>query len=135
MSSANVELVQSLYLAWERGDFSARDKFDPRVEFVRVGGEGTGQAGEWRGVDEMWAAIVEWLRSWEGVRVVAERIVDLGDKVLVLARQSGQGKRSGVPMSVESSDIFTVRGGRIVRWELYIDRAEGLRAAGLERSD
>jgi hypothetical protein len=73
----------------------------------------------------MWAAIVEWLRSWEGVRVEAERIVDLGDKVLVLARQSGQGKRSGVPMNVESSDIFTVRGGRIVRWELYVDRAEG----------
>jgi hypothetical protein len=38
-------------------------------------------------------------------------------------------------MNVRSSDIFTVRGGRIARWELYADRAEGLRAAGLERSD
>jgi ketosteroid isomerase-like protein len=135
MASANVVLVQSLYVAWERGDFSTRDKFDPQVEFVRFGGEGVGQAGQWRGVDEMWAAIVEWLRSWEGVRAEAERIVDLGDRVLVLARQSGQGKRSGVPMNVESSDIFTVRGGRIVRWELYVDRAQGLRAAGLERLD
>jgi ketosteroid isomerase-like protein len=101
---------------------------------VRIGGEGVGQAGEWRGVDEMWAAIVEWLGSWECVRAEAEQIIDLGDKVLVLARQRGQGKRSGVPMNVESSDIFTVRGLWIVRWELYIDRAEGLRAAGLERS-
>jgi hypothetical protein len=50
MASANVELVQSLYLAWERGDFSARDKFDPRVEFVRVGGEGCRPGGgvAWR---------------------------------------------------------------------------------------
>jgi ketosteroid isomerase-like protein len=83
----------------------------------------------------MWAAIVEWLRSWERVRVEAERIVDLGDKVLVLSRQSAQGKRTGVPVNIQSSEIFTVRGGRIVRWELYVDRAEGLRAAGLERSD
>jgi ketosteroid isomerase-like protein len=83
----------------------------------------------------MWAAIVEWLGAWEKVRVEAERIVDLGDKVLVLSRQSGRGKRSGVPVNIKSSDIFTVRGGRIVRWELYVDRAEGLRAAGLERSD
>jgi hypothetical protein len=67
----------------------------------------------------MWAAIVEWLGAWEKVRVEAERIVDLGDKVLILSRQSAQGKRSGVPMSVQSSDIFTVRDGRIVRWELY----------------
>jgi ketosteroid isomerase-like protein len=63
----------------------------------------------------------------------AERVIDLGDRVLVLSRQSGRGKRSGVPLDTEYGDIFTIRDGKIVRWELYMERADALAAAGLEK--
>jgi ketosteroid isomerase-like protein len=102
------------------------------VEFARIGADATGDAGEWHGVDAMWAACIEWLRTWDELRVEPERFIDLGERVLVLARQTGRGKQSGLPVELEVGDLFTLRDGKIVRWELYVNRGEALRAVGLE---
>jgi ketosteroid isomerase-like protein len=135
MESANLELVRSIYAAWERGDFTATAyAFDSQVEFARIGGPDFAFAdvlGEWRGLDEMRTALLAWMRSWEDIRVQAERVIDLGDRVLVLSRQSGRGKRSSVPLDIEYGDIFTIRNGKIVRWENYPKRGDALAAAGL----
>ena len=135
MASENVELVRSIYADWERGDWnSTAYAFDPEMEFARIGRPDFAEhLGEWRGFDEMRAALLAWMRSWEDIRVQAERVIDLGDRVLVLSRQSGRGKRSGVPLDTEYGDIFTIRDGKIVRWELYMERADALAAAGLEQ--
>lgn len=109
-----------------------RHVFDPQVEFARVASGAPGTAGEWRGLEEMWAAWVDWPRSWDAVRFEAERFIELGDRVLVLSRHFGRGKRSGASMDRESGDIFTLREGKIVRWECYRDGEEAVRAAGLD---
>lgn len=136
MSAEAIQLLRELYEHWQRGDLSATgDAFDPNVQFIRGGAEfgGVGLAGEWHGVDEMWAAIKDWLSSLEDVRLEAERFCDLGDdRVLVLERQTGRGKRSGAAFHHEIAELVTFRDGKIVRWETYYDRAEGIRAAGLE---
>ena len=54
-----------------------------------------------RGIEEMTAALVEWIAEWSDLRFEAERFVDLGDRVLVLARHRGVGRRSGCPCKVE----------------------------------
>jgi uncharacterized protein len=133
VGSENVELLRTLYRRWERGELVTVDAFDPEVEFVRIGSDYPGLAGEWRGLDEMWVAIVDWLRSWEHLRVEAERFYDLDDRVLVLSRETARGKHSGVLMDHEIGDLFTLRDGKIVRWENYWERAEALRAAGLQQ--
>ena len=61
-----------------------------------------------------------------------EEFVELGDRVLVLTRQSGRGKHSGVLLDRELGDLFTFRDGKIVRLESYWNRDEAVRAAGLE---
>jgi hypothetical protein len=83
----------------------------------------------------MWAAIWDWLRSWEAVHAEVDCFADRGDRVLVLTRQTGRGRRSDVPLDKELADFFTVRDGRIVRWESYWDRAEALKAAGLTEEE
>jgi ketosteroid isomerase-like protein len=130
LSGQNIALLRELYGAWGRGDFATGYAFDPEVEFVRIGAADLD--GAWRGIDGMWSAVVEWLRSWQLIRLEAEEFVECGDRVLVLTRQSGRGKHSGVLLDRELGDLFTFRNGKIVRLESYWNRDEAVRAAGLE---
>jgi ketosteroid isomerase-like protein len=135
MSREDVELVRGIYERWAQGDYSGayREVFDPQVVFARIMPEvpgGAGGAGEWRGIEEMWRAGLDWLRHWEDVRDEGEEFIDFGDRVLVLSRMTARGRQSGVPVETELASIFTLRDGRIVRWELYWDRA--VRTTGLE---
>jgi ketosteroid isomerase-like protein len=133
VSEENVEVLWRLYRRWERGDFVTPEAFDPEVEFVRtVGSEDAGTSGSWRGVEAMWDALVEWLQAWTDVRYSAEKFIPLGDRVLVLSRQTARGKASGLSSEQRMADIFVFRDGRIVRWEVYWDRSDALKAAGLE---
>jgi ketosteroid isomerase-like protein len=143
MSEDDVAVVRGLYAAM--ADYTWNENVDPapvvgrwfhpEFVFARMGGEGVGQTGVWRGVAAAWPAMAEWLDAWDDVRIEAERIVDVGERVLVLARQTGRGKRSGVRLDIEYGELITVRDRRIVRWDLYIDRAAALRAAHVDASD
>ena len=88
--------------------------------------------GRWLGLDELSTALREYLRAFSDLRIEAERIIDLsGDRVLVLSRQTARGKQSGVPIEHELGDLFTLRDGKIVRYDSYWNRADALEAAGL----
>jgi ketosteroid isomerase-like protein len=68
---------------------------------------------------------------WEEFQNTAEEFRDLGDRVLVLGRLTGRGKRSGAPIDQPYAGILDFRGDRICRYRAYFDRADALRAAGL----
>jgi ketosteroid isomerase-like protein len=131
MSKENVEILRRLYEQWASGDLAA-DCFDPDVEYSRIGTETPDMEGRWLGLDEFSIAMLEYLRPFSDLRIEAERIIDLGgDRVLVLSRQTAQGKQSGVPIDHEAGDVFTLRDGKIVRYDAYWNRADALEAAGL----
>ena len=73
-----------------------------------------------------------WLDAFENIRWDLEEILDLGDKVLVTARQSGRGSGSGVAVSESWFQLFTFRRGLVLRQEDFVDRDEALRAAGAQ---
>ena len=131
MSERDVELVRKLFELSERRDYEAAGELiDPDVVFTRVGVGNL--SGEWRGLGAVWAAMVDFMRAWEDLHTELERTVDLGDRVLALTKQTGRGRGSGVIVEHESAFILTLRDGKVVRWDGYWDRDEGLRAAGLE---
>jgi uncharacterized protein len=132
MSQENVEILRRLYERWAVGDFSSADLFDPDVEYSRIGAQTPDMQGSWHGFDGLSAAMREYLRPMAGLRIEAERFFDLGgDRVLVLSRHTARGKQSGVPIEHELGDLFTLRDGKIVRFDTYWNRTVALEAAGL----
>ena len=60
-------------------------------------------------------------------------LVDLGDRVVILAEGSMRGQASGVPLSQSFALVTTLRDGRPISHQEYYDHEEALAAVGLER--
>jgi ketosteroid isomerase-like protein len=133
MASANIEFVQSICAAWERGDFSSAEWAHPEIEFVMTG-EGVAP-GIWRGLAGMAEAMRDFLSPFERLRFEADEYRELDDeRVLVLNRFSGRTKVSGMELAQIRSmgaSLFHVSGGRVVRFVYYDDRDRALSDLGL----
>jgi hypothetical protein len=131
--SENLDLVRSIYAAWEREYFSSAEWADPEIEYVQADGP---DPGSWSGLANMAQAMRGWLSGWEEFHVEADEFRELDDKrVFVFARTSGRGKRSGLELGDVlggAANVFQVREGRVTRFVLYFDRDRALADLGLE---
>jgi ketosteroid isomerase-like protein len=133
VASANVELVRSIFAAWERGDFSSAEWAHPEIEFVLAD---LPERGSWKGVSEMAAAWRNWLGAWKELRVAADEYSELdNERVLVLSHYSGgRAKASGVDtreMRTNGAAILSVRDRKVTRMVLYLYRDQALADLGL----
>jgi ketosteroid isomerase-like protein len=70
----------------------------------------------------------------ENARVEPEEIVDVhddGETVLMLLRATGTANYSEIELDLEWAAIWTIRDGKVLRAQGYLNRAEALEAAGL----
>ena len=65
MAEENLKVVREMYARRERGDMDVHDFVHPDIEFIRIGSQLADFAGEWRGLDGMRRATVEYLNAWE----------------------------------------------------------------------
>jgi ketosteroid isomerase-like protein len=133
MSQENVEIVRSAFSEYERGNFRIPGIFDPSVRVVwldAVDGEK-----ESEGLEELAHMTKEWLRSFEQITTVAERLIDAGDQVVVMAEWRGLGKASGAFTTWRYGAVYTLRDRKVTSIVSYRDPAEALEAAGLAEQD
>ena len=96
MTSENLDVVRSIYLGSERGDFNSAAWADPDIEYLVVDGP---EPSCWNGLAGMAEGWRDWLRAWEDFRAEPEEYIDLGDeRILVLVRNSGRGRVSGLEL-------------------------------------
>ena len=130
--SANLDLVRSIYADWERGDFSRTDWADPEIEYVIADGPDRGST---RGLDSMAATWRGVMSGWEELRTEADEYRQLDDeRVLVLARRSGHGKRSGLElgeMRSKAAVLFHVHDRKVTTLVWYWDGDRALIDLGL----
>jgi ketosteroid isomerase-like protein len=83
-----------------------------------------------RGIDEVRLFLgLTWGASQ---RFELERCFDVdGERVLAFVRGTATGPGSGATVEVRPAHLLTIRGGLLVRFEVYLDRAEALAVAGL----
>jgi ketosteroid isomerase-like protein len=132
MSQENVQLVSSIFSAWERGDYSSTGWAHPEIEFVWADGP---SPGSWTGLAGMAAGVREGLSPWDEFHIEAEEYRELdGERVLVLQHFGGRGKKSGLElgqMRTKGAHVFHVRGGKVTRIVFYMDRERALADLGL----
>ena len=130
MSRENVEVVRAIIEAWSAGDFArARAAMHPDIAWY----DPPQQPGQLlrRGHAGVEESIRNWLGAWEDWRYEPGEMLDAGDQVLVIGRQSGRGKGSQVEVSADLFHLWTIRNGMAVEMRMFMERDEALSAAGL----
>jgi ketosteroid isomerase-like protein len=130
--SANLDLVRSIFGAWERGEWSSADWAHPEIEYVIAGGP---QPGTWKGLAELAEAFRDFLGGMEEYRLEAEEYRELDDqRVLVLVHNHGRGKISGLDLGQVSrggAAVFRMRDGKVTGVAFYWDREHAFADLGL----
>ena len=128
MSQENVETLRELYEAWAQGNFRpGKDLFAPDVVFDQLADGSFNVVG----ADAVEGYTREFLAQWGEFRIVAEDVVEVGDRILVTERQHATGKASGVKTELSVYSVWTFRDGLVVRVQWERDRTAALKAAGL----
>jgi ketosteroid isomerase-like protein len=132
VSQENVEVARRGIDAFNRGDVEAlaADTTEDVELFAALGGAVEGAGFHGRAGIEAYIQITA--ETWSEFRILAEDFSDLGDRVLVAGRIWGRGKGSRVPVEAPNTIVMDFRGGRAWRIRSYFDRAEALKAVGLE---
>ena len=134
MSQENVEIVRRAFAELERGNFWIPEVFDPSIRVVWLDPIAGGVT-ETVGLDEMSRTLKEWLRSFEPITTVAERLIDAGDQVVIIAEWRGRGRASGVFTTWRYGAVWTLRDEKVTSIVSYTDPAAAIEAAGLSEQD
>ena len=130
--STNVDLVRSIFAAWERGDVSSVEWAHPEIEFAVPDSP---EARSSIGLSGMAEAMRDFLGAWAEWRVQADDYRELdSERVLVLQHYSARGKASGLEvgqMWAKGANVFHVRRGKVIRLACYFDRERALADLGL----
>jgi hypothetical protein len=131
MTLGEWEFIRSVYEDWQEGDFTAMEWAPPEIEFVVADGPAVGT---WRGRDAMSRAWGEVLGAWVGLRSQAEEFRPLDDgRLLVLTRNSGRGKSSGLElgeMQTRGANLLSREGRLVTRFLAYWNRDAVLEELG-----
>jgi ketosteroid isomerase-like protein len=130
MSQENIELVREIYASWGEGDFTANvDLLDPHALFVIP--TGFPDTGTYLGIEAIAEYTRGFLEPWTHITIAAEELLPAGDSVFASILSRSTGDSSGAATDFRYFQVWTFRGGRVIRLENFRDRGEALRAAGL----
>jgi ketosteroid isomerase-like protein len=86
-----------------------------------------------RGREEIRAYLEEWRHQLNDMRFVPVELFERGDHVVASGHIRGTGAGSSVEVEVPLAIVYTLRDGRIVRGEEYLEPSRALAAVGLAR--
>jgi uncharacterized protein len=122
----NVEAVRKVYESFKRRDMVAVFTYlDPEIEIVQSTQLPWG--GHYRGYDEAKQYFGKLFQAVETV-VTLEQFLDAGDAVVALGRTQGRAVATGKRIDVPVAHRWTLRNGRAVRLEIYLDNPTMLQA-------
>ncbi len=138
MSEQNAELVRegvaALNEAYRTGDVQAwrrqvEKAFDPDVVL------GAGEAfteGEWHGHEGAVGFVANQMEVLEDMSIQVDEFTDVDEnRILVAITFGGRARHTGLQVELHPFHVFSLRDGKVLRWQIFQDRGQALEAAGL----
>jgi ketosteroid isomerase-like protein len=96
-----------------------------------------GDVAPYAGIFDGREAVGRWFGDWfrafgHDYRFDVEETQSARGRVLAVAGHHGHGRTSGVAVEQTTINVYTLRGVKVARVEIYSDRSEALKAVGLE---
>jgi ketosteroid isomerase-like protein len=142
MSEENVELVMSLQRAGDE-DFAQLIRDDERWRLLAAAAAplvhedavsvrpGIPGGNEYVGLDGFRQLWLDWLAPWTEYRTAVDEAFDCGERVLLLQTSSGRMEGTNREVKLSPGVVWTVRDGKIARFEVYADRTQAIKAVGM----
>jgi hypothetical protein len=122
--------VRSVYAAWERCDFSAREWADPEIELAFAGGP---EPESFRGVAALEDGYRDWLKARKdrGAEPEEYLVID-NQRILVLVKSSHWRRPGGLQLDERAyANLFQFHRGKVRRIVVYPDRELAFNDLGL----
>ena len=132
MSAANVEIVKGIYQAFGTGDVPAvLAAMSPAIEWNEAENFPYADGNPYRGPDAVLGGVFARIGAeWDGFAVAPEQFHDAGDTVIMTGRYTGSYKATGRAMTPQVAHIWTLEGGKVVRFQQLVDTLAVARAVG-----
>ena len=130
MSQENVEIVRRAVDAFNRQDFDTALRYaapDAVVDWSHSRGPDAGVYVGHDAIRRFWTDLTD---TFARLATEPDDFIPHGEHVVVpiTGRMTGRG---GIEVVAKSTTVATVRDGRLVRWTMYQDKPEALKAVGL----
>jgi ketosteroid isomerase-like protein len=132
MSRENVEIVKRANALLNRGDWDAMAALaHPDIAFVDLRNAADTQQ-TLEGSQSVRALLAQWSEVFDDFGVETYEYVDIGAYVVCDSRWYARGRQSQMPVDVRQTDVYELRGGKIISVTLgYANAAEALKTVGL----
>jgi uncharacterized protein len=123
----HVSFVKDVYAAFGRGDIAAvLSALHADIAWHQAEGHPYQPGGQpWIGPEAVLQGLfLRIAADWEGFAVHPQVFHDAGSTVVVEGRYTGTHKRTGRPLDAQLCHLWTVRGGRVARFQQYVDTAQ-----------
>ena len=126
MSQDNIAVAQSFYAAMGRGDIAAGfGVMDENMEWIESDNFIYADKSPYIGPNAILNGVfLRFVAEWEGFHPEIDRIVGTGETVVAIGRYVGTYRDTGKAVNAQLAHIFTVRNGKLVRFEQVTDTAQ-----------
>jgi uncharacterized protein len=129
---AGLSAAKRCYAAFIRGEISLDSPaVDPELVWEPPTNAPT--AGAYKGPSAAEAEVQAWTEPFDDFTWEPKRVILARDRFVVIGDMRGRGRGSGVEVAQEESHVWTLRDGRIVRMQMFLDRDEALAAAAVNQ--
>jgi len=129
MSQDDVEIVEEFTRRFAAGGHVTDDYFDQEIVWD-TSASGLPSAGVYHGREGVRRFFRDWLAPWADYEIEARDCVDAGGAVVLVFRQAGTGRESGIRTERDFFGVWELENSKVVRFRLFESRERAFEAAG-----